>query len=54
MKTPKFAERFLTLFAYSLPFPQLLRVWDHFLCRGMKSGSLGVRFCSHFGAILSP
>lgn len=27
---------FLTLFAYSLPFPQLLRVWDQFLCRGMK------------------
>eukprot|EP00435_Cladocopium_sp_Y103_P035676 s3053_g9.t1 len=27
---------FLTLFAYSLPFPQLLRVWDNFLCRGMK------------------
>eukprot|EP00439_Symbiodinium_sp_Y106_P039560 s4666_g4.t2 len=28
---------FLTLFAYSLPFPQLLRVWDQFLCRGMKT-----------------
>lgn len=27
---------FLTLFAYSLPFPHLLRVWDQFLCRGMK------------------
>ena len=29
--------RFLTLFAYSLPFPHLLRVWDNFLCRGIKS-----------------
>lgn len=27
---------FLTLFAYSLPFPHVLRVWDQFLCRGMK------------------
>lgn len=27
---------FLTLFAYSLPFPHLLRVWDNFLCRGIK------------------
>ncbi|CAJ1461126.1 unnamed protein product [Effrenium voratum] len=27
---------FLTLFAYSLPFPHVLRVWDHFLCRGVK------------------
>eukprot|EP00435_Cladocopium_sp_Y103_P037387 s3053_g9.t2 len=31
---------FLTLFAYSLPFPQLLRVWDNFLCRGMKNGNI--------------
>merc|ERR1719183_1567965 len=27
---------FLTLFSYSLPFPHLLRIWDQFLCRGMK------------------
>eukprot|EP00931_Biecheleriopsis_adriatica_P067396 TRINITY_DN41546_c0_g1_i1.p1 TRINITY_DN41546_c0_g1~~TRINITY_DN41546_c0_g1_i1.p1 ORF type:complete len:431 (-),score=79.94 TRINITY_DN41546_c0_g1_i1:62-1354(-) len=27
---------FLTLFAYSLPYPHVVRVWDQFLCRGMK------------------
>jgi len=27
---------FLTLFSYSLPFPHVLRLWDQFLCRGMK------------------
>jgi len=27
---------FLTLFAYSLPLPHVIRVWDQFLCRGMK------------------
>jgi hypothetical protein len=29
---------FNTLFAYSLPFEQLLRVWDVFLLEGMKVG----------------
>lgn len=32
---------FNTLFAYSLPFEQLLRVWDVFLLEGMKVGSVG-------------
>jgi hypothetical protein len=27
---------FNTIFAYSLPFEQLLRVWDVFLLEGMK------------------
>eukprot|EP00929_Paragymnodinium_shiwhaense_P085521 TRINITY_DN45934_c0_g1_i2.p1 TRINITY_DN45934_c0_g1~~TRINITY_DN45934_c0_g1_i2.p1 ORF type:complete len:653 (-),score=145.60 TRINITY_DN45934_c0_g1_i2:10-1968(-) len=27
---------FLTLFSFLLPFEHVLRVWDHFLCRGMK------------------
>lgn len=27
---------FLTLFSGSLPFPHVLRVWDNFLCRGIK------------------
>ncbi|CAE8591215.1 unnamed protein product, partial [Polarella glacialis] len=27
---------FLTIFSYSLPFPHVLRIWDQFLCRGMK------------------
>jgi len=27
---------FLTLFSYSLPFPHIVRVWDQFLCRGIK------------------
>lgn len=27
---------FLTLFSYSLPFQYVLRIWDQFLCRGMK------------------
>jgi hypothetical protein len=29
---------FNTIFAYSLPFEQLLRVWDVFLLEGMKVG----------------
>lgn len=27
---------FLTLFSYTLPFPHVVRIWDQFLCRGMK------------------
>lgn len=27
---------FLSLFSYSLPFPYVMRIWDQFLCRGMK------------------
>jgi len=27
---------FLTLFSYSMPFLHTVRIWDHFLCRGMK------------------
>lgn len=27
---------FMTLFSYTLPYEHVLRVWDHFLCRGTK------------------
>jgi hypothetical protein len=32
---------FNTLFAYSLPFEQLLRVWDVLLAEGMKASERG-------------
>lgn len=36
---------FNTIFAYSLPFEQLLRVWDVFLLEGMKVGRWMVMVC---------
>jgi hypothetical protein len=43
---------FNTIFAYSLPFEQLLRVWDVFLLEGMKvrhdsSVKLGQKLVKH-------
>lgn len=32
---------FNTLFAYCLPFPHLLRLWDIFMLEGMKVGGRG-------------
>lgn len=45
---------FNTLFAYSLPFEQLLRVWDVFLLEGMKVGWALARiwFCWHVRHVL--
>ena len=44
---------FNTLFAYSLPFEQLLRVWDVFLLEGMKVRSVGVSLQNLKGEKLS-
>jgi hypothetical protein len=44
---------FNTMFAYSLPFEQLLRVWDVFLLEGMKVRSVGVSLQNLKGEKLS-
>ena len=40
-------EWFLCIFSRTLPWPSVLRVWDMFLCEGVKVREMSLRPCHH-------